>query len=229
MAGRYPLAKHSGRARLIYAIGDIHGCHDQLLVLIAKIKAHSGRRPYRAIFLGDYVDRGPKSREVVHQVRTLVTGSGGLGTWQALRGNHEDIMAAGVNNTLDEFWKKYGGVETLKSYEGHEAELHEDAKWLASLPAMIETEHHIFVHAGVSPRYALNEQPDVVLLWIRDWEDDAHDFGKHIVYGHTPRRAPKLLAHSSGLDTGAVYHGTLTAGVFDETKPEGPVELLQVG
>ena len=62
---------------MIYAIGDIHGCHDQLRVLLAKIKVHAGHKPYRAIFLGDYVDRGPAGLVVSwHQsskfmVRTL--------------------------------------------------------------------------------------------------------------------------------------------------------------
>lgn len=220
-----PSVSHS---KWIYAIGDVHGCHDQLLVLLAKIKAHAGHRPYRAIFLGDYVDRGPKSREVVNQVRGLVTGRGGHGMWQALKGNHEEMMAGHLVGTdsLD-MWHCNGGAQTLASYKGREDEMREHAKWLASLPTIIETENHIFVHAGLSPRYSIAEQPEEVRLWIRNWENDDHNFGKHVVYGHTPRKTPKLLGNSSGLDTGAFYYGTLTAGVFDETRPTGPVELLQ--
>lgn len=213
---------------MIYAIGDIHGCHDQLLVLLAKIKAHAGRRPYRGIFLGDYVDRGPKSRQVVNQVRGLVTGRGGHGTWQALKGNHEDMMVTALAGKDDmEMWPLNGGKETLASYEGHESELRDHGKWFETLPTMIETENHVFVHAGLSPRYSLAEQPEQVLLWIRGWERDNHDFGKHVVYGHTPKKAPMLLGHSSGLDTGCFYYGVLTCGVFDDAVNAGPVEILQ--
>lgn len=215
-------------AAMIYAIGDIHGCHDQLLVLLAKIKAHSGSRPFRGIFLGDYVDRGPKSREVVNQVRGLVTGRGGHGIWKALKGNHEELMVQALagEDSL-EMWPSNGGKETVASYRGRESEMREHAAWLATLPTMIETENHVFVHAGCSPRYALAEQPDEVRLWIRGWEKDDHDFGKHVVYGHTPAKKPMLRAHSSGLDTGAFKGGPLTAGVFDASVAAGPVDILE--
>lgn len=211
---------------MIYAIGDIHGCYDQLLVLLAKIKSHAGAQPYRAVFLGDYVDRGPKSREVVNQVRGLVTGSGGFGKWTALRGNHEEIMATTLAGLDRHWWVSNGGGATIKSYEGYEADMERDAKWLNSLPTCLETENHFFVHAGCSPRYSLADQPDEVKLWIRNWEDEGHNFGKHVVYGHTPSSQPLLLNHSSGLDTGACYWGTLTCGVFDESKASGPIEIL---
>lgn len=212
---------------MIYAIGDIHGCYDQLVALLAEIKAHAGRRTHRVIFLGDYVDRGPKSREVVNKIRRSVTGQHKHG-WQALKGNHEDMMAGYLfNGDSVEHWRSNGGEQTLASYAGHEAEMIEHGEWLASLPTLIETENHIFVHAGLDPRHPVSKQPDEVRLWIRNWENKNHDFGKHVVYGHTPHKKPKLLGHSSGLDTGAFYYGTLTAGVFDETKPDGPVELLQ--
>lgn len=213
---------------MIYAIGDVHGCHAQLLVLLAKIKAHAGRQPYTGIFLGDYVDRGPKSREVVNQVRGLVAGRGGPGVWHALMGNHEAMMADAFKvRDAGPLWLVNGGDATLKSYEGHDDEMRQHAEWMASLPTIIETENHLFVHAGLSPRYSVSSQPEEVKLWIRNWENDDHDFGKHVVYGHTPRKSPKLMAHSTGLDTGAFYYGTLTCGVFDETKPEGPVEILR--
>lgn len=212
---------------LIYAIGDIHGCHDQLLVLLAKIKAHSGRTPYKGIFLGDYVDRGPKSREVVNQVRGLVTGRGGHGTWHALKGNHETMMAECLKDDSMGFWSNNGGEQTKASYAGRDAEILRDAQWLASLPDIIETANHVFVHAGLSPRYSLAEQPEEVKLWIRGWERDDPDFGKHVVYGHTPRKRPLLLTNSTGLDTGAFAGGPLTAGVFDEEKKQGPIDILE--
>lgn len=213
---------------MIYAIGDIHGCHDQLLVLLAKIKADAGHTPFLGVFLGDYIDRGPKSREVVNQVRGLVTGRGGHGKWIALKGNHEDMLAVDLaGNDSMEMWRCNGGEQTLASYKDKVTELRQHSDWLALLPLMHETENHVFVHAGVSPRYSLAEQPEEVLLWIRNWQGDDPDMGKHVVYGHTPYKEPRLLQNSSGLDTGAFYYGTLTCGVFDETKNSGPVRLLQ--
>jgi serine/threonine protein phosphatase 1 len=75
--------------KLLYAIGDIHGCYEQMLSAVARIKAHADGRPFRAVFLGDYVDRGPQSRQVVALVAALCDGRGDGGTWQALKGNHE--------------------------------------------------------------------------------------------------------------------------------------------
>jgi serine/threonine protein phosphatase 1 len=213
---------------LIYAIGDIHGCLDKLRRVLAKIDAHANGRPFRAIFLGDYVDRGSDSRAVVAQVRDLVNGrDAGSGTWQALKGNHEQMMADTVlAREGADFWRRNGGDATLESYRGYSSALEEDARWLAALPTMIETSHHAFVHAGCSADYALAEQPDEVRLWIRGWEDDDHDFGKHIVYGHDARDKLALRPFSSGLDTGACYGGPLSCGVFDGSASGGPVMIL---
>lgn len=212
---------------LIYAIGDIHGCYDRLRAALAKIEAHAGLRPYSGIFLGDYVDRGPQSREVVNQVRELVAEPKRCGTWRALRGNHERMMIDAARDPawLDK-WLSYGADATLRSYEGQERALADHRRWLAGLPTMIETEYHVFVHAGCSTRYPLADQPEAIRLWIRSWEKDDPDFGKHIVYGHTPRTRPLLLAHSSGLDTGACYGGPLTVGVFDAEVAGGPIDIL---
>jgi serine/threonine protein phosphatase 1 len=212
---------------LLYAVGDIHGCHDQLLVAVAKIKAHAKARPYRVFFLGDYVDRGPKSREVVNLVKGLVTGKGTHGKWYALRGNHEEMMIAGMQNELDDFWLEYGGEVTRASYAGHDGDARDHLKWLATLPTLLETLNHCFVHAGCSPRYSLADQPDEVRMWIRGWEKDGHDFGKHVVYGHTISKVPRLLPFSTGLDTGAYSGGPLSVGVFDSAVNGGPVEILE--
>jgi serine/threonine protein phosphatase 1 len=217
---------------LIYAIGDIHGCYDKLQVLLAKIEAHvdmhGAGQPFRVVFLGDYVDRGPQSRAVVDLVRDRVSGrDAGGGTWQALRGNHEQMLADAVLAGQDiGMWERNGGNATRASYSGYSTALHDDARWVAELPTRIETAHHAFVHAGCKPSIALADQPDEVLLWIRGWEDEDHDFGKHIVYGHDARDKLHLRRFSSGLDTGACYGGPLTCGVFDGSAPGGPIAIL---
>ena len=105
-------------------------------------------------------------------------------------------------------------------------ELRAHSRWLSGLPLKIETDNHVFVHAGMSPRYSVADQPEEVLLWIRGWERDEHDFGRHVVYGHTPKKKPDLRKFSTGLDTGAFAGGPLTVGVFDADVCGGPVEIL---
>lgn len=212
---------------LEFVITDVHGCYDQLLVAMAKIKHASHGRPYRVVFCGDYVDRGPESAKVVKYVRSYVGSSEGIAV--ALKGNHEDIFWSAMNiGSMDKLdtWYANGGKQTEDSYKGDMRAMARDAEWLHSLPTSFETDHYYFVHAGVSPRYSLADQPDSVKMWIRGWDRDDHDFGKHIVYGHTPRTLPMLRTNSTGLDTGACYDGVLTVGVFDAKKRGGPIELL---
>jgi serine/threonine protein phosphatase 1 len=215
-------------SKLIYAVGDVHGCHDQLRAAVARIKAHAGAHPYRVIFLGDYVDRGPDSRAVVDLVKNLVAGPGAAGIWRALRGNHEQMMIAAQRGQEIELWLDNGGVETESSYAGHRDEMRQHVEWLETLPAIIETENHIFVHAGLSPRHSLADQPEEVLLWARGWQRHDHDFGKHVIYGHQAAELPELRRFSSCLDTGACYGGVLTVGVFETSVNSGPVEIIAV-
>lgn len=212
---------------LIYAVGDIHGCYDQLRAAVAKIKTHAGANPYRVIFLGDYVDRGPHSRAVVNLVKDLVTDRSTSCIWRALRGNHEQMMIAATRGESMAQWLGNGGTETLASYAGYRDEMRRHAEWLTTLPAMIETENHIFVHAGLSPRYALTKQPEEVLLWSRGWQKQDHDFGKHVVYGHQAAEGLELRRFSTGLDTGACYRGPLTVGMFEARVNGGPVDIIE--
>jgi len=216
------------RSDLIYAIGDIHGCYGKLLVALAKIEAHADGRAFRAIFLGDYIDRGPASREVVNRVKDLVNGKDASGgKWQALKGNHEAMMVEAVLHHRDiGMWERNGGDATIRSYRGYATELEDHARWMDTLPTMIEAEHHAFVHAGCSSGYTLADQPEEVRLWTRGWEHEDHDFGKHIVYGHDARDSLNLRRFSSGLDTGACYGGPLSVGVFDAAAGGGPIAIL---
>lgn len=221
---------------MFYAVGDVHGSYDKLIVAVAMIKAHAGIKPYEVFFLGDYVDRGHRSRECVNLIRGLCNssqgdkgqGKGTFGRWYAIKGNHETMMAQFLagQDSMD-MWKMNGGEETIASYP-NKAEMQSHSHWLNSLPSHIEREHYYFVHAGCSPRYALGEQPEEVELWIRGWDRDDHDFGKHIVYGHTPNlKGVVKRANSTGLDTGAVYGGALSVGVFDPKVKGGPLEILE--
>src|SRR5690349_17279714 len=99
---------------LTYAIGDIHGCHDLLIALLDGVRRHAGGRPYRLVFLGDYIDRGRDSAAVVDTVRELQAQS--PDTVTCLMGNHEMmLLSAERDPSLTEWWLGNGGEATLAS------------------------------------------------------------------------------------------------------------------
>jgi serine/threonine protein phosphatase 1 len=205
-----------------YAIGDVHGRFDLLsraLDEIGDLEAQDAR----LVMLGDYVDRGPESREVVDELMRRSSDARVV----CLRGNHEDMMLSGLEDPGAAVqWLLNGGEATLASYGG-QAPPEEHLAWLSALPVAYETEHQFFVHAGVRPGVSLDAQKPEEMLWIRrPFLDSDADFGKHVVHGHTPAGEPELRANRSNLDTGAFHTGTLTVGVFDG--PGGPAEVWSV-
>lgn len=197
----------------LFAVGDIHGCYPLLLKALAAIEERS-HSPNTVVFLGDYIDRGPQSREVVETLMRGPTRDGD--TWICLRGNHEQMMVDTYRKPLDpSWWLDNGGETTEKSFGGRPPEAVID--WCAALPTSYETPTHFFVHAGIRPGLSLHLQDDEAMLWIRDkFLHDESDHGKHIVHGHTPNRVAELLPNRTNLDSGAVYYGTLSVGRLDE-------------
>jgi len=216
------------------AIGDIHGMQELLARLLREIAAYAEsqgwREPPLLVFLGDYVDRGPASREVVRLLRHLQqTGA------VCLRGNHEEMMARCRSGPLamSQFLAN-GGVATLASYEGRFGEFEEDQHWMAALPTSYEDELRIFVHAGLMPRRPLDVQDDETKLWIRDkFLNFDGAFPKYVVHGHTPvqysglEAAPEIRTNRCDLDTGACYGGTLSAAFFDD-RQAAPFHTISV-
>ena len=100
--------------------------------------------------------------------------------------------------------------------------------WMDGLPTHFEDGQRIFVHAGLYPGLALAEHTDEIKLWIRgEFLQSGFDFGKHVVHGHTPNRSgPELMTNRTNLDTGAVFGGPLTAGVFDDSRG-APIAIIQ--
>ncbi|WP_432821846.1 metallophosphoesterase family protein [Trichloromonas sp.] len=194
----------SGR---LLAVGDIHGCRDLLVDLLAKVRPQPADR---LIFLGDYIDRGPDARGVIDELLTFR-----LSHPRSifLKGNHEAMFLdflAGRNLLL---FLRNGGDATLSSYpqEGKIRIPQEHLDFLRNLDLHHETEDFIFVHAGLRPGLPLADQQERDLLWIRsEFLDSDYDWGKTLVFGHTPFAAPLLTANRIGLDTGAVYGRTLS-------------------
>lgn len=193
----------------ILAISDIHGCAD-LLVSVLK-QANYEPRTDQIILLGDYIDRGKQSYETVQIVKALVK-EGAI----ALCGNHEDMAIQAFEDDYGNamaIWHQNGGRDTMWSYNANQAKVRQDLDFFKSLPLYYETEDYIFVHAGLDPEDPIPETSDRdTLLWIREgWLDRDH-VGKPVVFGHTPARTVSWDAKGKkiGIDTGAVYWGTLS-------------------
>jgi len=216
-----------------YAVPDLHGRCDLLNAAVEKISEHSRGVAARMITLGDYVDRGPNSRQVMER---LVNWSSPLLPLVALKGNHEAMMWACCRNLSEiDGWLKNGGDRTLASYGGGvRLELsvvpasHLD--WIATLPSIYADQYRIFVHAGVDPTLPLHQQTDRILLWKRYPTGFRKGFGKrHVVHGHDAKvDGPVLTKGRTNLDTLAWKTGRLAIGVFDDEVPGGPIEVLEI-
>ncbi|MBN2437680.1 MAG: serine/threonine protein phosphatase [Deltaproteobacteria bacterium] len=200
--------------RRIFAIGDIHGCNHKLKQLLARIRPD----PLidSVVFVGDYLDRGPDSRGVIETLLDLKKTFPHL---ICLRGNHESMFLNYYLEGKDEqLYMINGGGITLNSYGLTLADARagsgfpeDHLRFLAALPFHHETEAYIFVHAGLRPGIPLAGQSPEDLLWIRnEFIDSDWDFGKTVVFGHTPLREPLFQENKIGIDTGLVYGGRLT-------------------
>jgi serine/threonine protein phosphatase 1 len=220
--------------RLVYAIGDVHGRLDLLGPLlhdVAKdaVATRPAERPL-LVLLGDYVDRGPESRGVIDLILQMQADA----TFEvaALKGNHEEALLQFLDNpSFAATWLEHGGAATLVSYGVPPLSRRGDADgWIKvrdAFAAALPPQHlrfyrslelvrvvgdYAFVHAGVRPGVALEDQSERDLLWIRyEFLNARGPFGKVIVHGHTPTEEPQLLKHRLGVDTGAYATGVLTA------------------
>jgi serine/threonine protein phosphatase 1 len=196
----------------IFAIGDIHGCYDQLKALMTEVPIDFGFDTL--VFMGDYIDRGPHSAEVVDYLVNLKNRVPGI---IFLKGNHEDMLEKYLDGTDRFTYLLNGGQQTLDSYlnRSNRPEYHpiplEHMEFFKSLRLTYETENYIFVHAGLRPRVPLESQDTEDLLWIRDkFLYSNYDFGKPVIFGHTPLGEPLVESNKVGIDTGAVYGNALT-------------------
>ncbi|WP_407529307.1 metallophosphoesterase family protein [Methylobacterium oryzisoli] len=215
---------------LTYAIGDVHGCAGLLDALLERIEAHRAGRPRRLVFLGDYVDRGPDSAQVIATVRALQAGE--PDDVICLAGNHEAMLLAAQAGEDDALWLANGGLAALASFGATRATdlPREVTDWIGGLPSAHEDDRRWYVHGGFRPGQPARSSDRATRLWMREpFLSADYDFGKHVVHGHTPVRgtAPDVRRHRTNLDTGAVFGGALTAGVFGDA--QGPaVDFLQV-
>jgi serine/threonine protein phosphatase 1 len=212
---------------LTYAIPDLHGRFDLLRDALAKIADHGSTGTI--VVLGDYVNKGPDSRQVVERMR-----AGADDGWRffPLKGNHDAMMVEALRDPSKmKGWIEKGGDTTIESYGGDPSAIPDaDVAWLDGLPLMHTDTHRVYVHAGVDPELPLGAQPETTLLWKRYPKGYPGGFGNlHVVHGHDNfPEGPLLYEGRTNLDTTAWRTGRLVTGVFDDTKPGGPVDFIVV-
>ena len=220
----------------IYAVGDIHGHLDLLNALLAQIDDDMSTRPAirpLSIFLGDYIDRGPSSRETIDRLIEHAEANESV----FLKGNHEQIAISCLRDRgLFERWMRLGGLETLMSYgitpgassddtqivrlqaAFHDALPQSHFRFFRDLQSSFACGDYFFAHAGVKPDIPLSRQKESDLLWIRqEFLTSRGDFGKIIIHGHTPAREIEVGPNRVNIDTGAFATGRLTCLVIDES------------
>jgi len=214
-----------------YVVGDVHGRLDLLEELLAKIHSELQRRPAAKsllVFVGDLIDRGPSSAQVIERLRTYRRD--GIRP-VFLLGNHEEVLLrilAGDAQLITK-WRWFGGTECLESYGVDSSQISHlsDEEALAIVRRAIPKEHveflesfadscrfgnYLFVHAGIRPGIELEQQSQSDLRWIREpFLLDDRDHGFIVVHGHTISTEVDARPNRIGIDTGAYRTGVLTA------------------
>jgi serine/threonine protein phosphatase 1 len=215
--------------RFTYAVADLHGRFDLLEQAIAAIDAHAQAQDHTVVFLGDYVDRGPASCQIIERLRD---GPAVGSIWICLKGNHEDMMLqASSDPSLMPWWLGNGGDHTLASYRASGIAVGDHLGWIKHLPRLHSDRHRVFVHAGVDPGLPLHAQNEKMLMWKRYPSSFAGGHGDHhVVHGHHPYEdGPRRFTGRTALDTLAWRTGRLVVAVFDDAVAGGPIDLLEVG
>jgi len=196
-----------------WAVGDVHGCLDKLSRLWEKI---SPKSEDEVVFLGDLIDRGPKSSGVIEFVLARMAEGHRI---TCLRGNHEDICINAHESRNDpavwDLWLANGGGRTLSSYGAISWDSFSGVKipddhleFIRSFKWIHMVGEAIFVHAGLRPGIKVEDQNPRDLIWIREeFFNHPEEFDIPVIFGHNP--FPEVYANGTlvGIDTGAVYGG----------------------
>ncbi len=233
-------------ASRVYAVGDIHGRLDLLDaiedMITADIAASCTDEPL-ICYLGDYIDRGPHSAQVIDRLCTL-SRDGSKRVF--LKGNHEDRMLDFLDApaTNGPSWLKFGGREALESYGIAVPGEPGDSDWtnlrdrldrvlpdthrdfLTSLDLGIHWQGYFLAHAGLNPERAVSDQMERDLMWIQEpFLSSEEDWGFKVVHGHVITEEPVFRTNRIGIDTGAYQSGRLTCLVLEG----GAQRVIQTG
>jgi serine/threonine protein phosphatase 1 len=191
-----------------FIIGDLHGCRNMLEEMIGVIPWDPEKD--NLIFIGDYLDRGDDSKGVIDILIKLMESSSNV---RCLMGNHEGLFLEYFYGRNENTFLINGGIATLNSYRlnGKIYIPPEHVSFIRSLETIIELDHYYVVHAGLMPGVEIERQSLKDKLWIReDFIFSDYDFGKKVIFGHTPFPVPYVADNKIGLDTGAVFGNKLT-------------------
>lgn len=201
-----------------FVIGDIHGCSKALRAVVDEIDPGAGDE---LIFLGDYIDRGPDSRNVIDQIIDLQSSCNVV----ALRGNHEIMMMGVLFGGLDgKFWMRGGGKATMTSYGGKLTKLPPaHVEFFQGLLPYYQTEHEIFIHANYNPLVGVEAITEELLYWahLTPPFPAPHCSGKRVFVGHSPQLSGEVLdlGHLVCVDTYCFGGRYLTALNLDTYEP----------
>jgi serine/threonine protein phosphatase 1 len=221
----------------VYAIGDVHGCIDQLLALEDEIAADGGdiEGEKWLVTLGDHIDRGPASAAVIEHV--MGPAPSGFRRFSLL-GNHEVMMLDFLHNPeAHAYWREEGGIETLASYGIAPGLAVQDGtlddwlprghiEFIAELPICLSLPGWLFVHAGIRPGVPLALQADEDMVWIRaPFLTSQLTGGLRVVHGHTPGKDIVTTPHRIDVDTQCFATGKLSAV---RVTPDGRTKFFSV-
>ena len=227
----------------IYAIGDIHGCLDELVEMQTRIKADLLTHPHAkplVVYLGDYIDRGPDCRGVIENLMAANTPELPA---RFLYGNHDSYLKNFLSEPLGMHgcqlhWldDRMGGPATLASYGVEGATVENALEMRNAFKAALPVAHYdwveacersfllggyFFVHAGVNPERPLDDQDEFDLIWIRKpFHQHKGDFGAIVVHGHTPVKEVENHGNRIDVDTGAVFGRKLSCIVLEDDKQD---------
>lgn len=215
-----------------FVIGDIHGCLKELLELVSKFKNEHNMNleQDQLVLLGDYIDRGPNSAEVIFWVEALLN-QYGENQITALMGNHEHMAIDYFQGQNIERWMRNGAKETLESFEANEGAKERFLALTQKLKLYHEDENYLYVHGGIRPGVDLEEQTTRDFVWIRE-EFYGHEnaYHKPVIFGHTPVSSisggfiPMVINKNIAVDTSCVYGGYLSGLVIEA---DGSWQIVQ--
>jgi len=218
---------------MIYAIPDIHGRFDLLKLALADIERD---KPGKVVFLGDYVDRGPESCQVLDR---LMKGPPEGWEWTCLVGNHEEWFIDSVERHVANIdWIQCGGDRTIASYGMNPHDpliipnkmMSDHIRWLSSQPHALVLDNHAFVHAYLADGVPIEDHTVEEMTWgyYRKIETGGWN-GKYVCHGHiADPRGPREYKMRLALDACAHETGNLMVAVFDENLYQ-PVEIFKAG
>jgi len=206
-----------------FVIGDIHGCHGPLLDLLKQ--ANPNPESDRLIFLGDYINRGPESREVLEELIRL---GNHFQHTIFLKGNHEVMFLNFINGQEHDLFFSSGGIETLKSY-GISNYWHPQPRtlfpkdhinFLENLLPYWADDNFIYVHAGIEVNKHLAQQDPEWLYWASQdrFINSPTNLSRQVIFGHFAHPQPLVMRDKIGVDCGAVYGGRLACLVLPEMR-----------